>query len=93
MWKNENEPREGAMVPLPSSQQRTHSWQPRPPPAARLCAATDGAEVGRGPCHGSSVCPGAGDNPATPALNPAHGLAEGIEEYHLRMKQNESVIL
>ena len=87
-WKNENKSKEGAIVPFPTSQQRTQDLQPRPQPAECLYAAMDGAEAGQGLRRGSSVCPGAADDPATPALNPTHGLAEGIKEHHLRIKQN-----
>lgn len=72
-WNEES--KEGATVYLPTSQQRPQTQRPCPPPAEGPCAAVDGAEAAQGPRRGSSVCPGAAADPATPALNPTHGLA------------------
>lgn len=87
MWKNEKSG-EGAVVHLSTSQQRTQTQQLCPQPAEHPCAAMDRAEAGQGPWCSSSVCLGAAGDLAMPAVNPTHGLAEGIEECHLRIKQN-----
>jgi len=82
-WKNENKPQEGAIVPLPASRQSTAA------PASRTSVCSHGWSRRWARAMPWLIClPGAADDPAPPALNPTHGLAEGIKEHHLRIKQN-----